>query len=59
MNVSSTIAKFGLTKAFRHLYKDPENNLPQLMDWADKFSKGIYPSQRAAVRAARCRKLLY
>ena len=52
MNVSSTIAKFGLTKAFRHLYKDPENNLPQLMDWADKFSKGIYPSQRAAVRAA-------
>ena len=52
MNVSSTIAKFGLTKAFRHLYKDPENNLPQLMDWADKFSNGIYPSQRAAVREA-------
>ena len=52
MNVSSTIARFGLTKAFDHLYKDPENNLPQLMDWADKFAKGRFPGQRAAIRAA-------
>ena len=52
MNVSSTIARFGLTKAFDHLYKDPENNLPQLMDWADRFAKGRFPGQRAAIRTA-------
>ncbi|MBQ5522160.1 MAG: radical SAM protein [Oscillospiraceae bacterium] len=52
MNVSSTIARFGLTKAFDHLYKDPEQNLPQLMDWADKIAKGQFPSQRAAIRSA-------
>ena len=52
MAVSATIAKFGLTKAFDHLYKDPENNLPQLMDWADKFAGDQFPGQRKAIRAA-------
>ena len=52
MSVSTTIARLGLTKAFDHLYKDPENNLPQLMDWADKFAKGQFPGQRAAIRKA-------
>ena len=37
---------------FDHLYKDPENNLPQLMDWADRFAKGRFPGQRAAIRTA-------
>ena len=40
MSVSTTLAKFGLTKAFNHLYKDPEANLLEAMDWADKFSNG-------------------
>ena len=52
MSVSTTIARLGLTKAFDHLYKDPENNLPQLMDWADKFAKGQFQGQRAAIRKA-------
>lgn len=52
MSVTATIAKFGLTKVFDHLYKDPEKNLPWLMDWADKFANGRYPSQRAAIRSA-------
>ena len=52
MAVSATIAKFGLTKAFDHLYKDPENNLPQLMDWADKFAGDQFPGQRRTIRAA-------
>jgi len=50
--VSSTIAKHGLKKALNHLYKDPERNLPKLMNWADRFAKGQYPAQRAAIRAA-------
>ena len=52
MNVKSTIAKFGLTSAFDNLFKDPENNLPKLMDWADRFSNGKFPSQRKMIREA-------
>lgn len=52
MNVSATLAKHGLTKAFDHLYKDPENNLPKIMNWADKFSKGHFEGQRKAIRKA-------
>lgn len=50
MSVSTTLAKFGLTKAFNHLYKDPEANLLEAMDWADKFSNGGFANQRAAIR---------
>ena len=50
MSVSTTIKKFGLETVFKYLYKDPEKNLPKLMDWADKFSKGEFSSQRDAIR---------
>ena len=52
MSVSTTLAKFGLTKAFNHLSKDPEANLLEAMDWADKFSNGGFANQRAAIRKA-------
>lgn len=52
MSVKSNIAKLGLTNAFDHLYKDPEKNLRDLMDWADKFSGGLYESQRTIIRKA-------
>ena len=49
MSISTTLKKYGLTKAFDMLYKDPETNLVKLMDWADKFADGEFPAQRAAV----------
>ena len=52
MNVSATLAKFGISKAFDQLYSDPEKNLVKIMDWADKFSKGEFAGQRAAIRKA-------
>ena len=52
MGVSTTIKKYGLTRAFKFLYKDPETNLPELIDWGDRFAKGAFPGQRAAIRAA-------
>ena len=52
MSISYAVYKRGLAKALDDLYKDPENTLPQLMKWADKFSKGSFPGQRAAIRAA-------
>ena len=52
MNVSMTIKKLGIEQAFKYLYKEPEKNLIKLMDWADKFSKGEFESQRRMVRQA-------
>ncbi len=50
MDASTTLKKLGIEQAFRYLYKDPEKNLIKLMDWADKFSKGEFPSQRRVIR---------
>ncbi|HBA48764.1 MAG TPA: radical SAM protein [Lachnospiraceae bacterium] len=52
MNVSTTIKKLGIEQAFKYLYKEPEKNLARLMDWADKFSKGGFETQRRMVRQA-------
>ena len=50
MDVSTTVKKLGLEQAFRYLYKDPEQNLLKLMDWADKFARGEFAPQRAVLR---------
>lgn len=39
MSVSTTVKKFGIEQAIKYMYKDPDKNLVNLMDWADKFSK--------------------
>lgn len=44
--------KLGIEQMMKYLYKDPEKNLPKLMDWADKFSKGEFVRQRKAIREA-------
>lgn len=50
MDVSTTLKKFGIEQAFKYLYKDPENNMLKLMDWADTFCNGEFESQRAVIR---------
>lgn len=52
MSVSGTLKKFGLEQTIQYLYKDPEKNLPKLMDWADKFAKGEFVKQREVIRDA-------
>ncbi len=52
MSFKNTLQKLGLEQAVNYLYKDPEKNLRIIMDWADKFSGGEFPSQRKAIRAA-------
>ena len=52
MDVSTTIKKMGLEKAFNYLYKDPEKNLLKIMDWADKFAGDEFVSQRKLIREA-------
>lgn len=42
-----------LTKAWQYLDKDPENNIPKLMDMVDKVApEGWYEPQREAFRKA-------
>ena len=52
MSVSTTLTRVGLEQAFNYLYKDPEKNLRNIMDWADKFANGEFERQRATIRAA-------
>lgn len=52
MDVATTIKKLGLEHVFRYLYKNPEENLLRLMDWADKFAGDEFQSQRRIVREA-------
>ncbi len=52
MNASTTIKKLGIEHALKYLYKDPDKHLSELMDWADKFSKGGFETQRRMIRHA-------
>lgn len=52
MNISYTLKRLGLEQVFNYMHKDPEKNLIKVMDWADKFSGGDFPTQRAVIRKA-------
>ena len=39
MNVSEQIKRYGLGKAFQYVYKNPDENLLKIIDWADFFCK--------------------
>ena len=52
MNVSEQIKRYGLGKAFQYVYKNPDENLLKIIDWADVFSKGEFSTQRNVVREA-------
>lgn len=52
MGFNDTLKKFGLEQAMNYLYKNPEENLITLMDWADKFAGDEFPTQRKVIREA-------
>lgn len=52
MNASNTLKKLGIEQTFNYIYKDPDKNMIKIMDWADKFAEGQFPSQRKAIREA-------
>ena len=57
MSVMDSVKKIGFRKVYEYLDKDPDANMPKLMDWVDKFAGGdspnsSFPSQRAAFRRA-------
>ena len=51
MSISENMKRFGLMSAYRYLDKDPEKNIPKLMDYVDKLMPGEeFASQRLAIR---------
>ena len=52
MDVTATIKKFGLEKAFNYLYKDPDENLKKMLKWAERFSGKTYKNQIDMIRDA-------
>jgi len=50
MSIKSTIAKLGLGHMIDQVYENPEEGMQTLLGWADKFSKGAYPTQRRIIR---------
>ncbi len=50
MNASNTLKKLGIEKTFDYVAKDPDRNLPKLMDWADRFAGDSFPAQRKMLR---------
>lgn len=52
MNAANTLKKLGIEQTFNYIYKDPDKNMKKMMDWADKFSQGQFPSQRKMIREA-------
>ena len=46
MHIPNSLKQFGIEQAVDYITKDPEKNLPTLMSWVDKFSRGSFPAQR-------------
>ena len=49
MSVAATMKKYGIEQMVRFVYKDPEANLPKLIDWADSFCGRQFAPQRALI----------
>ncbi|MDO4521662.1 MAG: hypothetical protein Q4B57_00800 [Eubacteriales bacterium] len=55
METWNSVVRFGLKRAYHYIEKNPEENLPRLMDWVDRFAGerlNSFPSQRRAIREA-------
>ncbi len=51
MKLSSQIKAYGVSKALDYLDKDPEANLPKLMEWVDRFAgEDLFPKPRDTFR---------
>ena len=56
MSIKTAVTKYGLVKLLDYAIKNPEENLPKLMDAADKVMGTRLVSQRRLIRDAVCNK---
>jgi hypothetical protein len=57
MSIANSVKKIGFHKIYDYLDKDPDANMPKLMDWVDRFAgdgPNSFPDQRNAFRNAIC-----
>lgn len=52
MRVPNKIIEVSINQALKFFEKNPEKNLPKIMDWVDRFAGGTFAPQREAVRHA-------
>lgn len=52
MRLPNGLTSLAIKEAVNYITKNPEKNLPKLMKWVDKFSKGEFENQRNNARAA-------
>ena len=52
MQLKYSLEKFGIKQVINWITKNPEKNLPRLMEWVDRFANGEFVSQRDAIRGA-------
>lgn len=51
MSLKENVRKYGLNKVYDYLEKDPDNNIPKLMDWSDRYAdNGEMAHQREIIR---------
>ena len=50
MQIPNSLKKFGIEQAVNYLNKDPEKNLPTLMEWVDKLAGNSFARQRDMIR---------
>ncbi|MBE6121614.1 MAG: radical SAM protein [Erysipelotrichaceae bacterium] len=51
MNIKESLVSFGLERMVDQIYKDPQTALSKVMDWADRFSGGLYEPHRKKFRS--------
>lgn len=52
-NIKEQVQSFGLKKVISYLDSDPDKNIPQIIDWAEKFDKeGTISGQLKTVKSA-------
>ena len=44
MSLPARLRAFGISKALDYLERDPDANLPKLMDWLDKYTGWPHPT---------------
>lgn len=49
MQLSDKIKKFSVEQAIDYRNRNPDKNLPKLLDWADTFCAGKFEGQRRAI----------
>jgi len=52
MHLPNSLTQLAIKEAVNYITRNPEKNLPNLMNWVDKFSNGEFENQRKSAREA-------